>query len=71
MMTFFIIVLALVVAFFLILFFGGEVPSEQIAAPVGYTQDIDWSLMVKGYPVVNDVDIQFSDWLAANPEKIV
>lgn len=29
-----------------------------------YKEDIDWSLMVKGYPVVNDMDIRYTEWLA-------
>lgn len=37
----------------------------------GYKDSPDWSLMVKGYPVVNDVDIQYSEWLAANPGKVI
>lgn len=46
-------------------------PEPKVEFPGGYVEDIDFSLMVKGYPVVNDVDIQYSEWLAANPEKVV
>lgn len=28
-----------------------------------YKEDIDWSLMVKGYPVVNDMDVRYTEWL--------
>lgn len=35
-----------------------------------YKEDIDFSLLVKGYPVVNDMDIAYTNWLAGNPEKI-
>lgn len=31
-----------------------------------YTEDIDWSLAVKGYPVVNDIDIQYTEYKARN-----
>lgn len=28
-----------------------------------YKEDIDFSLMVKDYPVVNDEDIRYTEWL--------
>lgn len=46
-------------------------PEPEVELPGGYTQDIDFSLAIKGYPVVNEVDIQYSEWLAANPGKVV
>ena len=36
-----------------------------------YKDEPDWSLMAKGYSVVNDTDIQYTEWLAANPGKVI
>lgn len=36
-------------------------PAGKTPIPPTYKQDIDWSLMVKGYPVVNDVDIAYTE----------
>lgn len=35
-----------------------------------YREDIDFSLAAKGYPVVNDMDIAYSEHLARHPERI-
>lgn len=55
-----------IVALFGLLFFywisGVEEPVEEFN-PL-YKEDIDWSLMAKGYPVVNDIDIEYTEWLA-------
>lgn len=62
----------LVIVFAAILLAGG--PEAEVADNYFnniYKEDIDFSLMVKGYPVVNDVDIQYTEWLAANPGKIM
>lgn len=59
----------MVVVFFAILV--APDPEPKVELPGGYTQDIDFSLMVKGYPIVNEVDVQYSEWLAANPGKVV
>lgn len=70
MMVIWIVVgLVIVAAAMFIVVAGG--PEPKVERPLGYTQDIDFSLMVKGYPVVNEVDIQYSEWLAANPGKVV
>lgn len=61
-------------AFILILMLFGpdtRIHPLEVEYPAGYKEDIDWSLMVKGYPVVNEVDIQYSEWLAANPGKVI
>ena len=63
------VAVAMVVVFLAILV--APDPEPKVEFPGGYVEDIDFSLMVKGYPVVNDVDIQYSEWLAANPEKVV
>lgn len=49
----------------------GDASQPELVYPQGYQEDIDWSLMVKEYPVVNDVDIEYAEWLAANPGKVV
>lgn len=35
-----------------------------------YKEDIDFSLAVKGYPVVTDMDIAYGKWLMKNPDRI-
>lgn len=57
--------------FLVALMIMGEPNPVEVGFPQGYKEDIDWSLGIKGYPVVNEVDIQYSEWLAANPEKVV
>lgn len=53
-------------------FYGADLEAEQYNANEKdffenvYKEDIDFSLMVKGYPVVNDVDIRYTEWLAKN-----
>lgn len=62
----------LVIVFAVMLLAGGpEVEVVDNYFNKVYKEDIDFSLMVKGYPVVNDVDIQYTEWLAANPEKVM
>ena len=71
---FFIGFVSLEAAFVIILLLFGpdeRIHPREVEYPAGYKEDIDWSLMVKGYPVVNEVDIQYSEWLAANPGKVV
>lgn len=73
MIWFLLIAGALVVAIFLAILFQENPANEVIDDYFNkvYKDEPDWSLMVKGYPVVNDVDIQYSEWLAANPGKVV
>lgn len=65
------IVVGLVIMAAVMLIVMAEEPEPIAEHPPGYTQDIDFSLWIKGYPVVNDVDLEYSEWLAANPEKVV
>lgn len=47
-----------------------QIPYKQEEANFftkGYKEDIDFSLMIKGYPVVNDIDIRYTEWLVKNP----
>ena len=73
MIWFLLIAGGLFVAVFLAVLFQ-EDPSKKVVDDYfnkAYKDDPDWSLMIKGYPVVNDVDIQYSEWLAANPGKVI
>lgn len=73
MIWFLLIAGGLFVAVFLAVLFQ-EDPSQNVVDDYfnkAYKDEPDWSLMIKGYPVVNDVDIQYSEWLAANPGKVI
>ena len=62
------VALVLVVLFVLAVAYGEPQTQEKDPEP-HYTQDIDFSLAVKGYPVVNDADIAYTEWLARNPDR--
>lgn len=63
-----IIIVGLILVFIMI--YGEEIENRQYDqnrdALYGdqYTEDIDFSLSVKGYPVVNDHDIGYTQWKA-------
>lgn len=72
-----IIAFVLLAAVFAVLMLGEQDRQNKAQSVVddyfnnGYKQDIDFSLAAKGYPVVGDVEIAYSEWLAANPGKVV
>lgn len=63
------IVMILAVVIFL---YQAPEPHEQLDKFIeeNYREDIDFSLAAKGYPVVNDMDVQYSEYLARHPERI-
>lgn len=69
MITFAVIVVVVIILV-AIFMYGANLEQSQYNDNVNdfytnrYTEDIDFSLMVKGYPVVNDYDIGYTQWLA-------
>ena len=63
-----IVIIGLILAFLMI--YGEEIENKQYNQNRDtfygdqYTEDIDFSLSVKGYPVVNDYDIGYTQWKA-------
>lgn len=63
-----IVIIGLILAFLMI--YGEEIENKQYNQNRDtfygdqYTEDIDFSLPVKGYPVVNDYDIGYTQWKA-------
>lgn len=47
-----------------------QIDNENDFFENGYVEDIDFSLAIKGYPVVNDYDIAYTNWTAQNPSRI-
>lgn len=63
-----VVIVGLILAFLMI--YGEEIENKQYQENRDtfygdqYTEDIDFSLSVKGYPVVNDHDIGYTQWKA-------
>lgn len=63
-----VVIVGLILAFLMI--YGEEIENKQYQENRDtfygdqYTEDIDFSLAVKGYPVVNDHDIGYTQWKA-------
>lgn len=63
-----VVIVGLILAFLMI--YGEEIEKRQYEKDRDtlygnqYTEDIDFSLAVKGYPVVNDHDIGHTQWKA-------
>lgn len=63
-----VVIVGLILAFLMI--YGEEIENKQYNQNRDtfygdqYTEDIDFSLSIKGYPVVNDYDIGYTQWKA-------
>lgn len=73
-MIWLLVVVALIVAFFIFAVWISDAPAPYAELDKliekNYKESIDFSLAAKGYPVVNDMDIQYSEYLARHPERI-